>query len=241
VDAKYHFAGLQQNLHELARNELANCEMLLVQDINDWENYPLRSDIREDLPIIKFPLLHFASLWPFDHYNGPGDREAYEREAPNLTFLYLDGLLARLRREIPDREQRLVAYRSLSIEGVVNYVRLHDFEKRRLTAMDKQFGIDIGQFILDNFQRKRLFYTTNHPNGQILAMLLRHLLGYLGIDATYRPITSLDHLNRLQVPVHPKVAKALGVKWAGETTKYLNGGERITWETYVRRYIEHYG
>jgi hypothetical protein len=241
VDAKYHFVGLQQNWHELARNELANCEMLLVQDINDWENYPLRSDIREDQPIIKFPLLHFASLWPFDHYNGPGDREAYEREAPNLTFLYLDGLLARLRREIADREQRLVAYRSLSIEGVVNYVRLHDFEKRRLTAMDKQFGIDIGQFILDNFQKKRLFYTTNHPNGQILAMLLRHLLRYLEIDATYRPITSLDHLSRLQVPVHPKVAKALGVKWASEATKYLYGGERITWETYVKRYIEHYG
>jgi len=241
VDAKYHFVGLQQNLHELARNELANCEILLVQDINDWEHYPLRADIREDLRIIKFPLLHFASLWPFDHYNGPGDREAYEREAPNLTFLYLDGLLARLRREIPDREQRLLAYRSLSIEGVVNYVRLHDFEKRRLTAMDKQFGIDIGQFILDNFQRKRLFYTTNHPNGQILAMLLRHLLRHLGIDATYRPITSLDHLSRLQVPVHPKVAKALGVKWASEASKYLYGGERITWETYVRRYIEHYG
>jgi Polysaccharide biosynthesis enzyme WcbI len=241
VDAKYHFVGLQQNLHELARNELANCEILLVQDINDWEHYPLRADIREDLRIMKFPLLHFASLWPFDHYNGPGDREAYEREAPNLTFLYLDGLLARLRREIPDRDQRLVAYRSLSIEGVVNYVRLHDFEKRRLTAMDKQFGIDIGQFILDNFQRKRLFYTTNHPNGQLLAMLLRHLLRYLGIDATYRPINSLDHLSRLQVPVHPKVAKALDVKWASEATKYLYGGERITWETYVRRYIEHYG
>jgi hypothetical protein len=241
VNAKYHFVGLQQNLHELARNELANCEMLLVQDINDWENYPLRSDIREDLPIIKFPLLHFASLWPFDHYNGPGDREAYEREAPNLTFLYLDGLLARLRREIPDREQRLVAYRSLSIEGMVNYVRLHDFEKRRLTAMDKQFGIDIGKFILDNFQRKKLFYTTNHPNGQVLALLLQHLLRYLGVDATCRPITSLDHLSRLQVPVHPKVARALGVKWASEATKYLYGGERITWETYVRRYIEHYG
>ena len=38
-----------------------------------------------------------------------------------------------------------------------------------------------------------------------------------------------------------KLAKALGVKWAGEATKYLYGGERITWETYVRRYIEHYG
>ena len=241
LEAKYHFVNLQHNLHELGRQDLASCDVMLVQDIKDWENYPLRPDIHDDLPIIKFPLLHFASLWPFDHYNGPGDREAYERESPNLTFLYLDGLLAQLRKEIPDREQRLRAYRSLSVDGVVNYVRLHDFEKRRLAAMDKRFDFDIGDFILRNFQRKRLFYTTNHPNGQIFGMLLRHLLKRLGVNHGFRPITSLDHLHRLQVPVHPKVAKALGVKWATESAKYLYGGERITWETYVRRYIAHYG
>ncbi len=241
LDVKYHFVGLQQDLHDLGRSELKNCNILLVQDIKDWGSYPLRPDIRDDIPIIKFPLLHFASLWPFDHYNGPGDREAYERETPNLTFLYLDGLLARLRKEIPDRDQRLLAYRALSLDGVINYVRLHDFEKRRLVAMDKQFGFDIGQYILDNFQKKRLFYTTNHPNGQIFAMLMQHLLKHLEIDEIYRPIASLDHLKRLQVPVHPKVARALGVKWASENTRYLYGGEQITWETYVRRYIEHYG
>ena len=43
------------------------------------------------------------------------------------------------------------------------------------------------------------------------------------------------------MPVHPKVAQALGVTWARENTKYLYGGEQITWETYVRRYIDHYG
>jgi hypothetical protein len=241
LDVKYHFVGLQQNLHEVGRTELENCNVLLVQDIRDWENYPLRPYIRDDARIIKFPLLHFASLWPFDHYNGPGDKEAYEREWPNLTFLYQDGLLARLRKEIPDREQRLLAYRWLSVDRLINYVRLHDFERRRLTTMDKNFGFEIGQFILDNFQRRRLFYTTNHPNGQIIAMLLRYLLGHLGIGAGYRPIASLDHLKRLQVPVHPKVAKALGVKWARDSTKYLYGGEQITWETYVRRYIDHYG
>jgi Polysaccharide biosynthesis enzyme WcbI len=241
LEAKYHFVNLQHSLHELGRKDLESCDILLVQDIKDWQNYPLRPEIRDDLTIIKFPLLHFASLWPFDHYNGPGDREAYDRESPNLTFLYLDGLLARLRKEIPDPEARLIAYRSLSVDGVVNYVRLHDFEKRRLAAMDKRFGFDIGDFILQNFQKKRLFYTTNHPNGQIFGMLLQHLLKCLRVDRGFRPIASLDHLSRLQVPVHPKVAKALGVKWATERTKYLYSGEWITWETYVRRYIAHYG
>ncbi len=241
LDIKYHFVGLQQNLHEQGRSEVESSDILLVQDIRDWENYPLRPHIPDDVRIIKFPLLHFASLWPFDHYNGPGDKEAYEREWPNLTFLYHDGLLGRLRKEIPDREQRLLAYRTLSVDGIVNFVRLHDFEKRRLTAMDKQFGCEIGQFILDNFQRRRLFYTTNHPNGQIIGMLVEYLLRHLGIDRASRPTAILDHLKRLQVPVHPKVAEALRVKWADTSTKYLYCGEQITWETYVRRYIEHYG
>jgi hypothetical protein len=241
LDIKYHFVGLQQNLHEQGRSEVERTDILLVQDIRDWEHYPLRPHIRDDVRIIKFPLLHFASLWPFDHYNGPGDKEAYEREWPNLTFLYHDGLLARLRKEIPDREERLLAYRTLSADGIINFTRLHDFEKRRLTAMDKQFGCKIGQFILDNFQRKKLFYTTNHPNGQIIGMLLQYLLRQLGMGQGLRPNSTLDHLRRLQIPVHPKVAAALGVKWADARTKYLFCGEQITWETYVRRYIEHYG
>jgi Polysaccharide biosynthesis enzyme WcbI len=107
--------------------------------------------------------------------------------------------------------------------------------------MDKQFGCEIGQFILGNFQRRRLFYTTNHPNGQIVGMLMQYLLRQLGINRAYRSTGILDQLKRLQVPVHPKVAEALGVKWADASTKYLYCGEQITWETYVRRYIDHYG
>ena len=241
LDVRYHFVGLQKNLHDHGKRELEKSHVLLVQDINDWQTYPLRSYIRSDLPIFKFPLLRFASLWPFDFYNGPGDKEAYEREWPNLTFLYLDGLLARLRKEIPEPEQRLLAYRSLEINGIINYVRMHDFEKRRLIAMDRQFGFGIGQFILENFQRKQLFYTTNHPNARVFGMLMEYVLKCLGIYQMYSSDPGLDHLRRLQVPVHPKVAKALGVRWADEKTKYVYSGEKITWESYTRRYIDHYG
>jgi len=241
LDIKYHFVVLQQNLHEFGKHEVENSDILLVQEIRDWEHYPLKDHIQADSRIIKFPLLHFASLWPFDHYNGPGDKEAYEREWPNLAFLYHDGLLARLRKEIPDRAERLLAYRTLSVDGIINFARLHDFETRRLRTMDQQFGCDIGRFILENFRRTKLFYTTNHPNGQIIGMLMQYLLRQLGMDRGYRPNSSLDHLRRLQIPVHPKVAQALGVTWANERTKYLYSGEEITWETYIRRYIDHYG
>src|SRR5260370_21939622 len=120
-----------------------------------------------------------------------------------LTFIYHDGLLARLRKETPDREQCLLAYRSLSVDGIINFARLHDFGKRRLTVMDKQFGCEIGQFILDNFQRRRLFYTTNHPNGQIIGMLIQYMLQKLGKDHGYLRNSTFYHMRRLPVPVPP--------------------------------------
>jgi len=239
--SKYQFVRLPRHLHERGIAELRECDLLLVQDIRDWDSYPLKEEIPAGLEIMPFPLLHFASLWPFDHFNGAGDNEAHDREYPNLTFLYLDGLLGRLRKEIPDKEARFRAYRDLSVEGIVNHLRLHDFERRRLLAMDQRFGGGIGQFVLDNFRDHQLFYTIAHPNREVLSMLMQRLLHLLGIDEPLPEIAEFDHLNRLQVPIHPRVARDLGVGWANEDTPYVYEGRPITWEAYTRAYIEHYG
>jgi hypothetical protein len=239
--AKFHFVALANPLHELCKRELAQCDLLLVQDIRDWQHYPLRDFVPDGIEIVKFPMLHFASLWPFDQYNGPGDRDAMQREWPDLTFLYLDGLLARLRHEIPDPEARFRAYRSLDLPDIINYGHLHDFERRRLLAMDRQFGGAIGEFILANFRERQLFYTTNHPSLEVLTLLMEQLMRRIGIDEPFPRSKFFDQLRRLQVPVHPKVAQALGVRWADETTKYSHEGRWFTWEEYTRSYIAHYG
>ena len=240
-NARCQFVRLQKSLHRHGVEQLRQSDLLLVQDITDWQHYPLREHIPEGIEIVTFPLLRFTSLWPFDHYNGPVDREAYDSEWPNLTFLYQDGLLGRLRREIPDKEARFEAYRSLELDGIVNYRRLHDFERRRLLAMDNRFGCEIGRAVLDGFENERVFYTTNHPNLRILTLLMEWLMRKLGIEEPFSDIPQLDHLRLRQVPVHPKVAQTLGVIWANERTEYLYEGGMVTWEHYIRRYIEHYG
>jgi hypothetical protein len=48
-------------------------------------------------------------------------------------------------------------------------------------------------------------------------------------------------LREPQVPVHPRVAKDLGVRWADERTRYVMHGRELTWQSYIRSYIEHYG
>jgi hypothetical protein len=241
-EAKYHFVQLPKNLHEFAARDLERCDILLVQDIRLWDEFPLRDCVRPGAEIIRFPALRFASLWPFDTWNGPGDREAHDREAPNLTFPYLDGLLGRLRKEIPDREARFQAYHSLEWPGVVNYRRLHQTEMRRLSNLDKQFGIAIGAFVLDNFQTKRVFHTTVRPNWQAFSLLMQYVAKCVGVTDPVALTEGYDVLLRNpQVPVHPKVAADLGIGWADERTRYLSRGREVTWETYIRSYIEHYG
>lgn len=245
-DVKYHFIRLPQNLLEFAERDLAACDILLVQDIRLWEQFPLRDAVRPGAEIHKFPPVRFASLWPFDAWNGPGDRVAHDSEAPNLTFPYLDGLLGRLRGEIPDPDARFAAYRSLALPaglpGVVNYRRLHQLEERRLAAMDAQFGVAIGSFILDNFRKRRVFHTTVRPGWEVFARLMQCVAHLVGVREPVSLTESIDAvLRNPQVPVHPKVARDLGVGWADERTRYLQRGRETTWEAYIRRYIEHYG
>lgn len=238
---KHHYMELQPNLHEQGKRDLEACDILLVQDIREWDAYPLRAYVPDNVPIINFPCLRFASLWPFDAFNGPDDKEARGRDLPNFEFTYFDGLLGRLRKEIPDREARFAAYRSLEIDRLIDHRRIHTFEERRLAKMDASFGGDIGAYILERFRHRRVFHTTAHPDGDVMAMLLRQIATALGVKGRLRRMRTLSELDRLQIPVHPKVAAALGVKWIGERTTHIYHGERITWETYVRRYIDYYG
>jgi hypothetical protein len=241
-EAKYHFVQLQQNQRDFVARDLERCDVLLVQDVRDWDSFPLRECVPSTAEIVKFPLVRFASPWPFDAWNGPGDRAAHDQEAPNLTFSYHDGLLGRLRKEIPEPEARFDAYRTLEWPGIVNYRRLHQFEERRLAATDKQFDIAIGDYILTNFRKRRLFHTTVRPNWLVFNLLLQYVAKALSVT---EPVSLGENVDRMlcepQVPVHPKVAREFGVRWASEKTRYIVHGREVTWEAYVRSYIEHYG
>ena len=241
-DVRYHFVQLQKNLHEYAARDLETCDILLIQDIRLWDEFPLRDCVRPGADSIRFPLVRFASLWPFDSWNGPGDKRAYEREAPNLTFPYLDGLLGRLRDEIPDPEGRFHAYRTLDVPGLINYRRLHEMEIRRLGSMDKKFNFAIGDFILENFRQKRVLHTTVRPTWEVFNLLMQFVARQVGVSEPVSLASGVDaSLRNPQVPIHPRIARDLGVRWIDDSTRYLDRGIEVTWETYIRSYIEHYG
>src|ERR1700682_3876960 len=68
-----HFVEFPDCRHESGRQDLLDCDTVLVQDISNYDNYPLRDAIPERAEFIRFPCLGLASPWPFDSQSGPGD------------------------------------------------------------------------------------------------------------------------------------------------------------------------
>jgi hypothetical protein len=241
LSVKYHFVELSECHLAQARQDLLSCDTVLVQDISNFDGCPLSTAIPERTEIIRFPCLRLASLWPFDSQNGQGDAHARGFDVEPPVFTHFDGLLARLRVDIPDHEARYQAYRSLAIDGLVNIRRMHQFEERRLSALDRRFECTLGQFILENFRLARLLCATGQPKPALCRLLLRWLLPRLRVARDYPDDDFLDVADTDEVPVHPAVARALDVAWAGETTTYRFHGRQVRWEEYVRLYIGHFG
>jgi polysaccharide biosynthesis acetyltransferase WcbI-like protein len=238
----YHFFDVAEDRRAMAGADIANCDVLLMQDIQDLEAYPLRDAIPASTKVLSFPFLRFASPWPYDDFNGLRDSVARAKDDPSLhTVTYYDGVLGRLRRQLPEPQARLAAYKAHGVASMIDPARVHDFETRRLLALDDRFGIAIGRTILDGFRRHQLFYTVNRPCGVLLSLVLDRIFAMLNLKLPPVASGELDELAAIQVPVHPFVAERLSITWASETRRYRNGDREMTWEEFVRAYIARYG
>ncbi len=238
---KYHFMAMSPLYLDEARRDLQHCDVVLMQRIAECENYPLRHDIPARTEIAPFPCLRLAALWPFDSYNGPQDHAALAAEGENRAFPYLDWRLAQLREAEPDPEARFSAYAELGATDLRLVKRLADWETRRLAAMDREFDTDMGAYIEAHYRRRRLFHTTTHPGPALMRKLRDWTLRRLGRPRPLALDRQLDLLNEWQIPVHPQVARTLGATWADARARYQGPSGALTWETYIRAYIQRYG
>ncbi len=218
-----------------------DCEVLVQQDVRNWRTHPLHDKLPAHIRVVRFPFCYVGALWPFDgHQNGndPGWR-CGEGEA---QFGFTDNLLARLRPQFPDPEERFAHYRDLDLPDIVDIARYAELEEARLLHEDARLGSTLGRFIVDNYRTTRLFHAITHPTPPLLTRIAAEVVAKLGLDDSPFADKVLDYLAYYQVPIHPHVAAALGLQWFSphETYNFQNR-ERLDFATYYRRYIRVYG
>lgn len=222
-----------------------DADIFLQQNVRNWRWHPLCEKVPDRVRVVRFPFCYPASLWPFDSFVfGPDEPMVQVARAfagPGVfPFGFQDGLLARLRTEIPDPITRLARYKALDIQDIPDIVRYAEFEAARVLAEDRRLGFGIGQFMLDNFRQHRLFHAIVHPDTRLMRRLVYELLSHLRIEIPEEDIPEYpaDYLSRYQVPVHPHVIAKLGLEWVSPKSRYaqLNGVD-LNFDEYFTDYI----
>ncbi|MDR2801447.1 MAG: hypothetical protein LBB52_09355, partial [Desulfovibrio sp.] len=105
------------------------------------------------------------------------------------------------------------------------------------------FGIS--GFIRENWKKRRLFHTVNHPCRELLVRAAQTILRHLA----FPPLSGAELANArsrgvfpfyadFDLPIHPGVAAFHGLNFAAPGSKFNVFGRLMTFEQYVSRYID---
>ncbi len=222
---------------------LRRSRFVFVQAISEAQQLKALDDLPPGCERFSFPFLRLRAAWPFDTFFYGRDEIARKNADGGPPFPFQDGLLSQLRSRIPDKGERFKVYEELHVEGIPSAEDIAAFELAQIQGLDHKFGGKIGEFILDNYRDKQIFHSLSHPSGELLQKLCEHAWKQMSMHGSCPDVSeALDGWKTVQAPVHPRIGRTLGLRWATEETRYLCGQlGSMTWEQWATSYIERFG
>ncbi len=222
--------------------ELAACAFLFEQR-TPHVRFPEAAKVY-NAKVVTFPSLDLNVLWPL-HAQEP--RNAPRPGLPHGSTPYGDRITTKIAKEGLSGESAWQAYLEQSEASLSHLPRLLEIERQRWDLMERELSVTMSDVVFGAFAERRVYSTYNHPHISIIAELASRLLIKAGLDDG----ASEDEVHRrmkgvfvapfgedLQMPVHPKVARELGLKWWTPDLLYAWRDKRLTFEQFVRRQID---
>lgn len=228
--------------HETVPPELLKrCMLLIYQPLGpkwgDLSSYKLLHGVAPGCRTISVNYLTFPVYWPFMAHDS---RNQPDQDHPFGQFPYGDSLIMEMLAAgmKPDEVVRnylegpYVAAKTSADKILQDYItKQRDLEERR-----DQKVLD---YILANYRTTRLFETYNHPARPLCLYQANDILERLGLphllESQHPP---LPYLQDNQQPIHPVVARALGLEFeCSDTTIYNVWKKPLTFAEYTRAYV----
>ena len=226
--------------------EMVSADIVLIQSISNWRNHPLCGKMPDNVRVIEFPFVYFAAIWPFDSFVfGPDKRMLSAKQLFSAQGFVVphpteDGLIARLREIDDDPALIYKKYLDWDHSFLSNIVRYASFEEARLLKMDRDMGMTIGKYVIDNYRQKKLFHALIHPTWDLIERLSLGILNKIIPGFSMKDVGSHpDYCSTHEVPVHPKIIRDLGLDWVSENDYYNVHGHKIAnFETWYSGYCK---
>lgn len=209
---------------------LRDATLFLYQYLGpEWGDIASESLLRKIGPhtvSVCIPNMVFTGYWPFWTSKSPMD--------------FGDSLLDRLYLSGAGKPEILRIYLSGDMEKLADPTGTVAATFAREREKEKRCDVKTVPFVEENWRGTRLFQTVNHPDAPLLVYAAQGILRRLGLVPLSEPVCRAFSYGYegFELPIHPGVAAALGLPFAGEDTPYPVFGRAMTFTQYISRYID---
>ena len=239
-----HYVPAYAEADAAAKERVGQADVIALQ-ICDTEQKVSLADLQTGAHVVMFPHVTAAFLWPF--HGGTHPRNADIPPACRVAFMgefgdrWLNQRIAR-----GDDPQRLLeCYRDPAVVTEADLDRFVELVVMYQQKRDALCDMRLGDYIMANLTSKPVFTHMHHPNLELFGLMLREVFSRLGCSSTEIERALSHHRSSpfpsWEMPIHPRIAEHLGVKWVSDELKYRFPlfGERVTWDQHCQRYVSH--
>lgn len=210
---------------------LKNCGLFLYQHLGPQWQEGCTDNILRKLPAkavaVCIPNMFFKGYWPFWRNSRPGEIE------------FCDNLIEELLRKGLSHDDVYNLYLkcppALAGDFAANASDSLEIEKKK----EEKTPIKYVSFIEENWRKRQIFLTINHPGVELLALEAQSLLKMLGFaplpdDAIKSFVNPHDEF---WLPVHPALGQRLNLPFVSKDRKYPCFGSLLTHSQYISCYL----
>jgi hypothetical protein len=222
-------------------DKVKNCSLFLFQ--RGHLQYPeFYSQLPSSCRIISFPILRFTSLWPLERRD-PRSKPEPEKGFISGRYPYGDSLVMKLLKRGLTAEQIFEQYISTKLSDVIDIDKIHKKNIIALKELDAKCDLPLNWYVGENFTKKRLFLTPNHPAIELLILQVNLILKAIAMTGlpllVENEIKKNPPLETIHHPIHPQVIRHFNLQWIDANAKYRHYDSGwFTFEEYLKRYIE---
>lgn len=230
-----------------SEHDFARC-VLYLEQYDSEKLMAIRETARRSLPAgcprLVFPTFMMFCLWPFESHD---PRQVSEPDFIWGRYPHGDSLGIEVAHRGLAGEAAAEAYMQLFQARMPDAQSLLRKDLERIARHDNASDVRIGDYVIANFRRTHLFWTTGHVSSAAITELALRLhaavLPILGGDLRQGQSrirecgTHFSGMGEQQLPVHPQLARDLGLEYCDENTRFSWFGHHWTFREYIARYI----
>ena len=248
---------LQQNEESLNKlyGELQHYSLIIIQPHYSNEEYTLNSIIsktNDKCKVIILPSSYFNGYYPNLTYALDEHRQIVRKPSDYHDKLIIDLYKEYKHGNITEKEIKEIFTKHFedinyiskekleeSIEeGIVELQKREDKYINEKYKMNRDYSfIRISTFIKNNYKKKLLFYSMNHPSIHLFTYICNEILSILDMDYCVNKFSKLDLLDNVRVPLYKCIKNVVNFD-VDKHAFLINNKQNVN--DLVKMYIEEY-